>query len=114
MPRVKIEVVDHIAIATLDNPPVNALSPQWRLAELFDELSDNDDVRVIVLTGAGDRAFCAGADIKAMQRPASRRRAARTGAREGREAFNAIYECGQPVIGALNGPALGAGLAIAA
>lgn len=114
MPKIEIEIVDHIAIATLDNPPVNALSPEWRLAEVFDELSDNDEVRVIVLTGSGDRAFCAGADIKAMQRPAARTRAARTGAREGREAFNAIYECAQPVIAAVNGPALGAGLAIAA
>lgn len=114
MPEVRIDVIDHIAVATLDNPPVNALSPDWRLAEVFDGLSDNEDVRVIVLTGTGDRAFCAGADIKAMRLASAPVRASRTGARENREVFNAIYECAQPVIAAVNGPALGAGLAIAA
>ena len=57
-------VEDHIAIVTLDNPPVNAHSPQMLedITTMFDRLSDIDEVRAVVLTGEG-KIFCAGADI---------------------------------------------------
>ena len=112
---VSLEVAHGIAVITLDHPPVNAFATALRdqLRDIFDAISDRDDVRVAVLTGAG-RIFCAGADIK--------ERGTRTGApgegwhhsRQSRECFHAIVECQKPVICALNGPALGAGLAIAA
>ena len=104
-----------VAIVTIDNPPVNAHSLQVlsELSYVFDTLSDNETVRVAILTGQG-KVFCAGADIKA--------RAGRTpspgdhwqNSRIAREAYHSIMECQKPVIAAINGPALGGGLAIAA
>ena len=58
-------VEDHIALVTMDAPPVNAQGPQFHadMMTVMDGVSDLDDVRVVVLTGAG-RTFSAGADIK--------------------------------------------------
>lgn len=61
----KVAITKHVAVVTLDNPPVNAQSREFaeELIEVFDELNDLPEVRVIVLTGAG-KVFSAGADIK--------------------------------------------------
>ncbi|MCG8543490.1 MAG: enoyl-CoA hydratase/isomerase family protein [Alphaproteobacteria bacterium] len=112
---VKCEISDHIAVVTMDRPPVNAQDAQFHqdMMLVFDTLGDREDVRVAILTGAG-KCFSAGADIKA-----------RAGAKRGpgdawqhnrraRECFHSIVECQIPVIAAINGPALGAGLAVAA
>ena len=118
---VHVDIADHIAVVTLDNPPVNAMAADWDIPAVFDALSDDPDVRVAVLTAAGERAFCAGADLRARVRerdgdggdpPA--RVPSGTGNRRVREMFYSIQECAVPVIGAINGPALGGGLAIAA
>ena len=63
---VDVEIKDFVATVTMNNPPVNALSPLFmdELILAFDRLSDTDEVRSIILTGAG-KIFCAGADIKA-------------------------------------------------
>jgi hypothetical protein len=62
---VKCRIADHVAVVTMDRPPVNAQNAQMNsdMALVFDWISDSDDVRVAVLTGAG-KAFSAGADIK--------------------------------------------------
>ena len=114
MSLVKLEIRDRIAIVTLDNPPVNALSTegQVQIYETFDSLHEQDEALVAIFTGAGQRAFCAGADIRA--RLDGDARFPEDHGRRAREAFNSIYECPIPVIGAINGPALGAGLALAA
>lgn len=106
---------DHIATLTLNAPPVNALTRTLNdeLVLALDRISEMDQVRVVVLTGAG-KVFCAGADLKGRAEvikgpgdlPAHLRRT--------RECFHSIRECAKPVICALNGPALGSGLAIAA
>jgi enoyl-CoA hydratase/carnithine racemase len=59
----------HVALVTLNRPERrNALSPEvfTRLREVWDQFAADDEARVAVLTGAGDRAFCAGADLKVM------------------------------------------------
>ena len=114
---IHVDINDHIAVVTLDNPPVNAMAADWDVPGVFDALSENPDVHVAVLTAAGDRAFCAGADIKARaatRDPDAPPPPSGTGNRRVREMFYSIQECAVPVIGAINGPALGGGLAIAA
>lgn len=117
-PSVRVEVADHIATVTIDRPPVNAVDPTT-LSEIgiaFRSLGEDRDVRVAILTGAGTRAFVGGADLRAID---SDRTTGPPGPQLdrgliAREAFWAIRECAVPVIGAINGPAIGAGLALAA
>ncbi len=101
-----------IAIVTLDRPPVNAIdTATYRaLAEVFSGVADDPELRCVILTGAGTRAFCAGSDVREFKKltPENSTRRARTI----RAAFEAIWKCPLPVIGAVNGPALGAGLGI--
>ena len=115
---VSVEIDEHIAVVTLDRPPVNAVDRDAHVAinAAFDSLNDNKDVRVAIFTGAGERAFCAGADLRTVnQRPTDLPPSAITDpARYARDAFWSITDCAVPVIGAINGPALGAGLAYAA
>lgn len=116
MGELHVEVRDYVAIVTMDNPPVNAFDSDWPIQETFDSFFDRDDVRVAILTGAGTRAFCAGADVKKAAARAGNpvQGASEGGSRKARETFNALIDCAVPVIGAINGPALGAGLALAA
>lgn len=112
---IKCEIQDYIALVTMDRPPVNAVNTQFQedMMLVFDTLSDRDDVRVAILTGAG-RHFCAGADIKARTSVEPQPGDGWQHSRKARESFHSIVECKVPVIGAINGSALGAGLAIAA
>jgi enoyl-CoA hydratase len=111
---VLLDISQYIAVVTLNRPPANPLdrTTRLRLTSIFDELSDRDDVRAAVLTGSG-HIFCAGSDLK--DRPNSDR-AGDYGQhnRIVREAANSITECTKPVIAAVNGAALGAGLALVA
>jgi enoyl-CoA hydratase/carnithine racemase len=112
---IKCDVREHIALVTMDRPPVNAVNARFHeeMMRVFDALSDRDDVRVAILTGAG-RVFCAGADIKARLEHAPEPGDFWQHSRRAREAFHSILECRVPVIAAINGPALGAGLGIVA
>ena len=109
-----VAIEDYVATVLMNRPPVNAIDRVFReeLVAIFDELSDRDDVRSIVLTGAG-RAFCAGADIKerAGMKPEPGDYARHN--RLTREGFYSIMECHKPVIAAINGAAIGAGLVLA-
>jgi enoyl-CoA hydratase/carnithine racemase len=109
------DIQEYIALVTMDRPPVNAVNAQFQdeMIGIFDALNDRDDVRVAVLTGAG-KVFCAGADIKARLSRVPQPGDFWQHSRRAREAFHAIVECKVPVIAAINGPALGAGLAIVA
>jgi enoyl-CoA hydratase len=115
---ISLAIDDHIATVTIDRPPVNAVDRDAHVAiqRAFDSLNDNQDVRVAIFTAVGDRAFMAGADLRTInQRPENPPPTAITDpARYARDAFWAITDCAVPVIGAINGPALGAGLAYAA
>lgn len=111
----KVEVVDHVAILRLANPPVNALSTAMmnELTRELDRISETDDIRAVVLTGDG-KIFCAGADLKSRSETIKGPGDLPQHSRRTRECFHAIRECSKPVIGAINGAALGAGLAIIA
>jgi len=117
---IKTEITDYIATVTIDRPPVNAMNRQMfdEIQAAFDALNNRSEVRVAIFTGTG-KCFCAGADMKARSANLEGQSAPRPGAmwahsRAAREAFNAILECSVPVIGAINGPALGGGLALVA
>ncbi len=103
-----------VAVVTLNRPKVlNALN-QHTLAELgqaIDELGGDEAIRAIILTGAGDKAFVAGADINelATQTPVSGRETAR----RGQALFTRIEQLGKPVIAAIGGFALGGGCELA-
>ncbi|MDZ4358955.1 MAG: enoyl-CoA hydratase-related protein, partial [Variovorax sp.] len=61
------EVVDHVATVTIDRPEVlNAvdLPTEAELQRIWTDIESRDDIRAVVLTGAGERSFCAGADLK--------------------------------------------------
>lgn len=103
-----------VATITINRPRVlNALNEHTldELLRLMLELRDDASVRVVVITGAGDRAFAAGADINelAQQTPV----AGRARALAGQRVFDTIENLGKPVIAAINGFALGGGCELA-
>jgi enoyl-CoA hydratase len=114
---VTVDIADHIAVVTLDRPPVNAVdhATLGELTDAFVGIDDDRDVRVAIFTATGDRAFMAGLDLRA-EAPAAGHSPTRfltDPGRVAREPMWAITDCAVPVIGAINGPALGAGLAYA-
>ena len=113
--QLELRIDGHIAVLTMNNPPVNALSRTLNdeLTLALDRISETDDIRVVVLTGRG-KIFCAGADLKGRAENIRAPGDMQAHARRTRECFHAIRECAKPVIAALNGPALGSGLAMAA
>lgn len=110
---IKTEIKDHIALVTMDAPPVNAQSRAFveELIDVFDELNETPEVRVIVLTGQG-KIFSAGADIKSRSSVGGVPGDTYRHLRRTREVSNCIMECNKTVIAAVNGPALGAGLGL--
>src|SRR5881409_3989902 len=96
------DVADGVATVTLNRPEVhNAMNEPMRreLTRCFGDLATSDAVRVVVVTGAGERAFSAGADIREFRR---------------RVDFRAAMDrCPQPIIAAIRGYALGGGLELA-
>ena len=108
------EVKDQVARVTLNRPQVlNALNSTVfnELERLFMALMDDVDVRVILLTGAGEKAFAAGADINELVRLDIATGEAKSG--RGQEVFRIIETCGKPVIACVNGFALGGGCELA-
>lgn len=109
----KVSIADGIATVVFDRPPVNAQNRRSRqeLIRIFDSLSDNDAVRVVVLTGAG-KVFSAGADIKERVTMDKADGGYIEHNRVTREFLYAVTDCAKPVITAVNGPAIGAGFAL--
>ena len=119
MGHLTVELVDHVATVTFDRPPVNAVDLE-ALAEIrdtFATLGDDRDVRAAIFTSVGDRAFIAGADLRAIDLNKTEDVPAwqvTDSGRLARDAFWAVYDCPVPVIAAVNGPAIGAGLGFVA
>ena len=120
---IKYEVKDKILTITLNRPDrLNAFTGQMMndLISAFDSASNDDEVRVVIVTGEG-RGFCAGADLGAGEATFNRDenpRAKKTDDEENLEWLRdgggrttlAIYDCSKPIIAAINGPAVGVGV----
>ncbi|WP_225334403.1 3-hydroxyacyl-CoA dehydrogenase/enoyl-CoA hydratase family protein [Halomicrobium urmianum] len=103
---------DGVARVTLDRPhQMNTVTLGMldELADAVDRLSEDDDVRALVVTGAGDRAFSAGADVQALVLDATPLEAIEH-SRKGQEAFGKLESCPMPVVAAVDGFALGGGM----
>jgi enoyl-CoA hydratase len=108
------EVGEQVATVTLNRPKVlNALNTQVfnELETIFQTLSADPAVRVILLTGSGEKAFAAGADINELV--ATDATSGQEKARRGQAVFRLIEACGKPVIALINGFALGGGCELA-
>ncbi len=108
--NVLYEKKESIAYITLNRPKVlNALSQRTfeDLKTAFEDARDDAGVRGVILTGAGDKAFIAGADISELATTTAVE--AEVGSRFGQEVLNLIENLGKPVIAAINGFALGGG-----
>jgi enoyl-CoA hydratase/carnithine racemase len=126
---VKIELPDSVGVATLLlNRPARANSLNWPMFQelplALRALEENPSVRVIILSAAGKRHFCAGIDLDVLSSVVGSTKDSVTGKREfGKErysfiktlrlmqdAISAVEKCSKPVIGAIFGPCLGGGV----
>ena len=115
------EAADQIATITLNRPAkMNSFTPQMgvEIAESMMEAEANPSVRVIIMTGAGDRAFCAGADIGGFAKDVNTREGGGRGEFSGRRTValpplpTLMRNLSKPTIAAINGYALGVGMTI--
>lgn len=107
---VQIHDDERARVLTLDHPPVNALSRSLlkQLGEALEKTRDDNRIAVVIITGAGQNAFAAGADIRELALIHSKDEAARLAA-EGQTLFNKIEHFPKPVIAAINAVCLGGG-----
>jgi enoyl-CoA hydratase/carnithine racemase len=116
--QIRLEIADRIATITLNRPDkLNAFSPTMmaELIDAFDRTDADDAVRAVIVTGAGDRAFCAGADLNPDDGAIFASQAAIDDLADERVRDGAglvtlrIFRSQKPVIGAINGAAVGVG-----
>lgn len=106
--NVLLEKKDHVAIVTINRPPANSwnLGAMEDFKKILDDVEDSKSVRVIIITGAGEKCFSAGFDVS------DAANAVQTAAL-GRELWRRVDRFPKPVIAAINGHALGGGLELA-
>jgi len=105
-----------VALVTLNRPDVlNATNARlhWELTKVWDVLNDDAGVRVIVVTGAGGRAFSAGGDLAWIAETAGNPQKVAGTMKEAGDIVFKMLACEKPIISAINGVAVGAGLAVA-
>jgi len=112
--NIRFETKNQIAYVTIDRPKVlNALNmaTMQELKQAFAAIKDDHEVRVVILTGAGEKSFVAGADIGELSQhsPVS----AKEYTHQGQAIIDAIENLGKPVIACVNGFALGGGCELA-
>lgn len=114
MELIHSELKEHIGRITLNRPEAaNALSKQLlnELSEQLEKWKNNANVRVLVLSGAGEKVFSAGADLK--ERSVMNEEQVREAVRTIRNTVDILHAFPRPVIGAINGIAIGGGLELA-
>lgn len=123
MKNIRLEIADRIATVTLARPPVNALDAATfrEITQVFKELGQSRDASVVIFTAEGERLFCGGVDLKDSVRRHARELAGDDTTVDlldpgvvPRDCFNAVLDCPLPVIAAVNGKAIGAGVALVA
>jgi len=108
------DIENHIALVTINRPDkLNALNADVKkeMYNLFEELKKNEDVYVVILTGAGEKSFVAGTDIGELLELDEE--SGKEFAKGGQDIFSLIENLGKPVIAAVNGFALGGGCELA-
>jgi enoyl-CoA hydratase/carnithine racemase len=110
---VRLEKNRAVAKLTLDNPPVNAASSNLMnaLHERFDEIERDRDVRCVILTGAGEKAFCAGGDLRE-EKDFGSPEASKAFRALGRKTLDRIEAFPVPIVAAIHGYCIGGGTAI--
>jgi len=110
---IKVDKEDKVAVLTINRPEsLNAVNRQLHteLEDIFGDVARDDDVNVVVLTGAGKKAFSAGGDVKGMEQ---REFVPQTTLQNGKRLIHNILEVEQPIIAAVNGHAIGLGATLA-
>lgn len=104
-----------VAVLTLNNPPLNLVTLEMtrQLRQRLDELSEDPAVRVLIVTGAEGRAFCAGSDIHEFPGLVSSGQVVSVKLGPENEAYSKLARFSKPTIAALEGPAYGGGLELA-
>lgn len=104
-----------VLVLTLDNPPTNAFEGPMHddLRRVLEDVNDDPDTKVVVITGAGERAFSAGGDVREMQRLLDHPMETIQSFIEARRLLNAFLRAEKPVIARINGHAIGLGATIA-
>ncbi|AKF94374.1 enoyl-CoA hydratase-related protein [Brevibacillus laterosporus] len=111
---IQLEKQGQVGILTIQRPEVyNCLNlvTLERLQRLLLEVSTDTDIRVVIITGAGDKAFCSGADLK--ERKTMQQSQVQQYIRTIRDVFTQVERLSVPVIAAMNGIAFGGGLELA-
>lgn len=112
---VRHELADGVAVLTLDNPPLNLVTLELtrRLDEALDRLAVDPGCRVLILTGAGERAFCAGSDVKEFPDLMAPGRAVAVKMIKENLVYSKLDDFPKPTIAAVRGLAMGGGLELA-
>jgi enoyl-CoA hydratase/carnithine racemase len=114
-PLVLCRVEDGVAVVTLNNPPLNVVTLELtrQLERTLDPLAADPAARVLVLTGAGERAFCAGSDIKEFPALMASGLVVERKMRKENETYAKVDDFPKPTIAAVAGLAFGGGLELA-
>ncbi|MFD1428008.1 enoyl-CoA hydratase [Kroppenstedtia sanguinis] len=110
-PNCKWEIRERVAVITIDRPPMNTLSQGtlFELEGILDQVESDEAVGCLLITGAGDRMFSAGADVAEFGEMGGDRETAEKILKRMHDLFNRIEAFPKPVLACLNGKALGGG-----